>query len=144
MNWRQGIVLVLRLALGGVFVYASLDKIVHPQAFAEIIYNYQILPGSLINISVIILPWLELILGLLLMSGKFMAGATSLCSLLLAAFWAALLFNLARGLDIRCGCFNTQSTEHASMTWYVLRDTTFLIMGLYLFFRTINLKKENV
>ena len=74
MNWRRAITLALRLVLGGIFIYASLDKIVHPRAFAEIIYNYQILPGSLINLSAVILPWLELFLGLLLISGRFMVG----------------------------------------------------------------------
>lgn len=53
-----------RIFLGLVFVVASVDKIIHPKAFAEIIYNYQILPGSLINLTAIILPWLELLLGL--------------------------------------------------------------------------------
>jgi uncharacterized membrane protein YphA (DoxX/SURF4 family) len=143
MTWRRRIVFLLRLALGGIFIYASLDKIVHPHAFAEIIYNYRILPGELINIAAVFLPWLELLMGLLLISGRFMHGATSICALLLIAFWASLLFNMARGLDIQCGCFSTQSTDAAPMIWYVVRDTTFLAMGLYLFYLTMKPKREN-
>lgn len=123
---------LLRIVLGGIFIYASLDKILHPAAFAEIIYNYQVLPGEIINVSAIVLPWLELVLGILLVFGKFLPGASVLCALLLAAFWATLLFNLARGLDVHCGCFSTQSTDQAPMVWYVFRDTTFLAIGLAL------------
>lgn len=50
------VLLVVRLFLGAVFVYASLDKILHPQAFAEMVYNYQLLPDVLINLTAIILP----------------------------------------------------------------------------------------
>jgi len=127
------IYLLLRLALGGIFIYASLDKILHPAAFAEIIFNYQILPGALINLTAIVLPWLELVIGLLLVFGIFMPGAAALTGLLLTVFWASLLFNLARGLDIDCGCFSTQSAGSASMAWHFIRDSVFLIMGLALF-----------
>ncbi|MBI4774087.1 MAG: hypothetical protein HY788_07900 [Deltaproteobacteria bacterium] len=30
---------ILRLVLGAVFLYACLDKILHPQAFAQAVYN---------------------------------------------------------------------------------------------------------
>jgi hypothetical protein len=125
--------LVLRLALGGIFLYASIDKIIHPQAFAEIIFNYHLLPDVLINAAALILPWLEAILALFLIMGWFLPGAVVLVNALLALFWAALLFNLARGLDINCGCFSTQDAGHTSMLWYVIRDTAFLVMGSALF-----------
>jgi uncharacterized membrane protein YphA (DoxX/SURF4 family) len=74
-NWRGLSFIALRLFLGLVFVYASFDKILRPAAFAEIIYNYQILPEALINFTSIFLPWLELHLGLLLILGFWLPGA---------------------------------------------------------------------
>jgi uncharacterized membrane protein YphA (DoxX/SURF4 family) len=130
-----------RLFLGIVFVVASVDKIVHPKAFAEIIYNYQILPGFLINLTAIILPWLELLLGLCLLLGIWMPGAVLLSTFLLIVFQGSLVFNLARGLNIYCGCFNTTSdvSSDTSMAWYVFRDGIFLLLALvvcfYVFFR---------
>jgi hypothetical protein len=41
--------LVLRLLLGTVFLYASYDKTLHPQAFAQAVYNYQILSDMAVN-----------------------------------------------------------------------------------------------
>ncbi|MDH3555163.1 MAG: DoxX family membrane protein, partial [Deltaproteobacteria bacterium] len=51
--------LVLRIVLGWVFIYASLDKIRHPDLFAEAVYNYQLLPEVAVNLVAICLPWVE-------------------------------------------------------------------------------------
>lgn len=56
----------LRLLLGAVFLLASFDKILHPQAFAQTVYNYQILTDGFVNLAAIMLPWLELLLGVCL------------------------------------------------------------------------------
>jgi uncharacterized membrane protein YphA (DoxX/SURF4 family) len=126
-----------RLFLGGVFIYASLDKILHPLAFAKSINNYQILPDRLINLTAIILPWLELILGSLLLFGIWLPGAVTLINLLLTAFFAALLFNIARGLNIDCGCFSASANGSSSTLWYVIRDAVFLFVGAFLFYRSL-------
>lgn len=132
------IALCARLILGIVFIYASIDKISHPEAFAEAVYNYQILPGFLINLTAIVLPWLELILGLFLIIGLFREGSACIVTGLLVIFFGAMVFNLARGLDIHCGCFSTstEGTNKAPMAWYVFRDGLFLIPALYLFYQT--------
>ena len=129
--------LVIRLILGAVFVYAGVDKIIYPAAFAEVVNKYQILPSELINLTAIVLPWLELLLGLGLIAGLWLSGASFLITVLMAMFCGALLFNIARGLDINCGCFRTDDMPNsaAPMVWYVIRDGVFLLMSLYLFFR---------
>ena len=127
------VLLVVRLFLGAVFVYASLDKILHPQAFAEMVYNYQILPDVLINLTAIVLPWLELLLGLCLLSRLLFPGAVFLANILLLTFFGALVFNISRGLDVHCGYFSTSATDSGgSMMWYLLRDGVFVLSGLYL------------
>jgi uncharacterized membrane protein YphA (DoxX/SURF4 family) len=127
------ILTLVRFSLGAVFVYASLGKILNPQAFAEMVYNYQILPDGLINLTAIILPWLELLLGLCLITHFLLPGAIFLANLLLLTFFGALVFNVTRGLDIHCGCFSTSPTDSpGSMMWYLLRDSVFVLSGLYL------------
>lgn len=132
---KKIIILVLRILLGGIFVYASIDKIIHPDKFAEAIYNYQILPDVLINLSALMLPWLELCIGLCLISGKWMPGAAFLLNILLIIFFSALLFNLYRGININCGCFSTSAkpSESGSMIIDVIRDAVFLAMSIFLF-----------
>ena len=99
---------VLRLFLGVVFVYASYDKILNPQAFAKAVYNYQILPDAAVNLVALTLPWLELVIGVCLVGGIWLPGATVVSSGLLIMFISALIFNQLRGLDIHCGCFSTE------------------------------------
>ncbi|MGV8074714.1 MAG: MauE/DoxX family redox-associated membrane protein [Syntrophobacteraceae bacterium] len=134
---REPLLLPARLALGLIFIIAGIDKVLHPDAFAKIIYNYQILPDSLINISAIVLPWVELILGGLIIAGLCMPGAVLLAEFLLVIFWSVLVFNVARGVDVHCGCFSTSVRGEPKTLWYVVRDTAFMVLGGYVLFRTI-------
>ena len=122
-----------RIALGIVFVYASYDKILHPAAFGKIIYNYQILPDELINLSAIFLPWLELTIGSLLIIGVWLPGSVFIGNILLIIFFCALMYNRARGLDISCGCFSTGIVDASQSNLYILRDFGFIVISLYLF-----------
>lgn len=124
--------LTLRLFLGGVFVYASWDKLCHPASFAEAVYRYQVLPEILVNPVAIFVPWLELIMGLMLITGLFLRGALLVSVGLLATFLGALGFNLARGMDVDCGCFSVSAGK--PVTYLTLaRDGVFFVLAVYLF-----------
>ena len=129
---NPGIVLFVRLVLGCIFVYASLDKLGHPDRFAEALYNYQLLPDAAINLVAIWLPWLELVAGGLLILGLWLRGSVLVLSGLMVVFLVAMGFNLARGLDIHCGCFVTQSADPMT-TLTLFRDAFFLLLAFYLF-----------
>ena len=136
---------ILRLVLGGVFLYASFDKILHPQAFSETVYNYQVLPDAAVNLVALVLPWLEFLLGLCLVTGIWMPGAVLMTTGLLLVFIGALVFNLARGLDIHCGCFSTEAGGEPVGLMTVIRDLGFLALSVYLtvfvlFLRSATLK----
>ncbi len=131
--------LAARLILGGVFLYACYDKILHPAAFAQVIYHYQILPESWIGAAALVLPWLELLVGVFLIVGVWLPGAVLCANLLLLTFWSALLYNTLRGLNVDCGCFGA-ATDHATvatMTWYLVRDGLFLVPAVYLLVRVM-------
>jgi putative oxidoreductase len=97
--------LVLRLLIGGYFVYASLDKIADPPAFARIVYQWQILGPVLANLVAVTLPWVELLAGLLLIAGVWKRDAAVVIALMLAVFVVAAVSVLTRGIDVEnCGC----------------------------------------
>lgn len=139
-KWLQAAAVTARLILAGVFIYAAYDKILRPAAFAEAVYNYQILPDSVVNITALVLPWLELVLGFLLLAGIWIPGAVIWVNLLMVTFLSAMAFNLARGLDIHCGCFSTESTGGKISGWEILRDSSFLILTVYLLWYYFRLK----
>jgi putative oxidoreductase len=98
--------LLMRSVLGGMFIIASLDKIVDPAAFAASILNYQLIGFHVSMFVATILPWVELLAGLGLLLGVFPRGSALTATLLMLVFTALVGITLARGLDISCGCFS--------------------------------------
>jgi uncharacterized membrane protein YphA (DoxX/SURF4 family) len=125
------VALTARVILGCVFIVASLDKIIHPELFARTVYNYHVLPEVAVNVVALWISWLELVAGLCLLLGFWVRGGVLLLTGLLLAFLGALGFNLARGLDVACGCFSTTSKDTVTALTLV-RDALFLVVALYL------------
>ena len=99
--------LILRLIVGGVFIAAGVLKIIDPVTFAADIGNYRLLPHEVVNLMAITLPWIEVVAGLLLVLGIWNRASALILTLLMIVFLIAIGQALARGLDIRCGCFGT-------------------------------------
>ncbi|MCM0080106.1 DoxX family membrane protein [Geomonas sp. Red32] len=118
---------VARVALGGIFVYAAVLKISDPVAFAGSIAAYQILPYFASYLAAAILPFLELICGLLLICNYRVRGAAVIVGVLNLVFMAALASAIVRGLDIDCGCFK-QGGAKTSPWLAMARDAVFLAM----------------
>jgi putative oxidoreductase len=126
--------LLARLILGGVFLYAGTVKIIDPGAFAGDIANYRLLPHELINLLAITLPWIEVVAGALLVFGRWPKASALILTLLMVVFLIAIAQALARGLDIRCGCFGTVEGGHVG-AMALLRDGVFLALGVWLTWR---------
>ncbi len=119
----------LRLVVGMVFIVAAADKIGNPELFARSIANYRLLPVELVNIPALVLPWLELLVGLMLLLGVRVRAAAVVAAGLLTVFTVALVSALVRGLDIHCGCFSQTAAERIG--WgRVLEDLALLAAAL--------------
>jgi len=123
--------LCARLLLGVIFILAAIEKIAHPAEFAKITLNYHFLPGFMVNIVAIVLPWLEALLGVAILCGWMLPGATLLANLLLLVFFIALAQAAARGINVHCGCFSLKSGGPSNMAWYLVRDSLFLMLGAF-------------
>jgi putative oxidoreductase len=126
--------LLVRIAVGTIFIYASCDKIFNPGQFARIVYNYHLLPTDFINIFALILPWAELICGISIILGIYKDGGVLMLNLILVSFIIALGVNLIRGVDIECGCFTVSSKAKSGILGLLLRDFGLFLLTLYLFF----------
>jgi uncharacterized membrane protein YphA (DoxX/SURF4 family) len=111
----QAGLLVIRVILAAVFIYAALQKIDKPLMFADEIGMYGILgPGPLLNVFAIILPWIELICGLALLTGVFIRGAALILAAMNLVFIVVIAYRTAgimsaEGTPLRhvyfdCGC----------------------------------------
>src|ERR1700732_693539 len=94
--------LLLRLAMGLVFVYAAWVKLFGPhwswppslepwELFALAISSYDILPLKSVELVARTLPWLELAIGLMLLAGRGLRIAATVSSLLLLVFFALMV-----------------------------------------------------
>jgi uncharacterized membrane protein YphA (DoxX/SURF4 family) len=139
MTWRERLThpwltTRVQIALGAIFIVAAWPKIVDPPSFAHMIYNYRIVPAPLINLSALIMPWVELLAGLALILGIWTRGARWLVGILLVTFIIAISINLARGNAIDCGCFDVAAVgkthaERIRDMWIVVaRDLGMLVL----------------
>ncbi|CCO24667.1 MauE/DoxX family redox-associated membrane protein [Maridesulfovibrio hydrothermalis] len=118
-----------RIILGVIFIWACVDKIADPAAFAEIIKNYQILPELMIGPVAFFLPWLEFVCGAMLVCNVLTETATAILTAMLLVFIAALSANLYRGIDVACGCFSTDASDKSGMIETIARDVVMLLLA---------------
>ena len=129
------VILLSRFVLGIIFIYASIDKIIDPISFSSTIDNYHISPYSLNNIAALVIPWLELIIGVFLIFGIFINGSSFIAILLLLFFIFILTQALLRGINVDCGCFdlNADTLEDSQlrikMIRRILEDILFLVLA---------------
>jgi uncharacterized membrane protein YphA (DoxX/SURF4 family) len=124
---------LLRLIVGGVFVYAGLLKLRHPDAFADSIASFRLLPATAINVLALSLPGFEVLIGATVLVGRYRRAAALGVVIMTAAFAFALSFALAKGLQIECGCFGSESPSRFS-TWFALgRDLLLLLAASALY-----------
>jgi len=124
----------VQIALGAIFVVAALPKVLDPPSFAHMIYNYRLVPGGAVNALALVMPWVEILVGLALILGVWPREAAALAGLLLLVFIAAIGFNLVRGHAVDCGCFDVHSAGKSreellsEMRWVLIRDAAMLLL----------------
>ena len=141
--------LVCRIILGIIFIYASYEKILDPVGFSKNIHNYHVTPIAIENLAALIIPWLELIIGVFLIFGLFLEGTSSITIALLIFFIFILSQAVFRGIDVHCGCFKTD-VESVNINFQIelvkriLQDIIYLGMAFLIKYKNkfINSKKE--
>jgi uncharacterized membrane protein YphA (DoxX/SURF4 family) len=128
----------LRLAIGGLFIYAGAAKAANPARFAFNIDSYQLLPMPSVAALALYLPWLEIACGLSLIVRRLDRGAIALLLAMLAIFIAAAASAAARGIDISCGCFGSPSAKTSAL-WLIGRNML-LIVGMAII---VKLERKN-
>lgn len=121
-----------RILFGLIFVMAGMEKIVNPSGFAQSIANYKILPQTFINITAIILPWFELICGILLIFGIWIKENLFILNVLLIIFIVLICISILRGLDINCGCYG--NVHYQKIGWIkIIENLLLLYIGWYIY-----------
>ena len=99
----------VRILLGLLFACSGILKMVDIEAFGSAIAMYDILPSDLVPYAAVLVPALELVIGLCLAIGWRTRPASCLGLLLMIAFTLFIAVNVARGRRFDCGCFRTEA-----------------------------------
>jgi uncharacterized membrane protein YphA (DoxX/SURF4 family) len=124
LNW------ILRLLVGGAFVFAGALKIADPAKFAVDVSNYRLVPYELINLVAILVPWIEVTAGSFVLAGIWLRAATLAIISMTVMFFAVIVSALARGLNIECGCFGTVGGKHVGLVNLAIDATLFFLAAL--------------
>ncbi|MEE9555280.1 MAG: MauE/DoxX family redox-associated membrane protein [candidate division Zixibacteria bacterium] len=130
---NPSVVLISRIILGALFVYAAIDKIIHPLAFAQLIHHYRITPPELINYIAIAMPWIEFFTGVLLIIGYKAKGSNLLIGAMLIFFIVLLTVTATRGINVSCGCFSTSTAVKSNLVIRIIEDIGMLLLSLHIF-----------
>jgi len=124
--------LILRLYIGGLFIYASMYKIRYPELFAYTIATYNMAPYWAIDMLAFVLPWVEFVSGVLLFVGIRARFAAVIIGLLLIVFTIATFTNVMRHACISCGCF--PDSEEIIGWGTLVRDMIWIIITIHILF----------
>lgn len=120
---------VSRIGLAGLFLYSGYVKLQSPLQFAADVMGYKLVPAGLVYPVAQYFPWLEILLGLLLLIGWKIRYWGVGASGLILFFITIISITYARGIDANCGCFGT-GDKISPFT--IFRDSLFLLPALFL------------
>lgn len=133
VNYQHFFALITRLILTGVFVTAALPKIKDPVAFSESVSAFRVVGPVLSNWVALVLPWLELTIGVGILIPQIRRSSGMLIAGLLLVFITLHASAWIRGLDISCGCFGAESPGKAPNYFWLITRNTLLLVGCTLF-----------
>lgn len=130
------LVVVSRLVVGGVFVFAGVTKIMEPiEDFIAIARGWDIVPDPLLTWYITALPWVEITFGMLLILGAFLRISSSIIGLTIVSFLIGIIVNMIRGRTLdECGCFGGGFEFGDTFSQLLWRDLFLMAVTLILIF----------
>lgn len=103
---------LLRIGIGGMFIFASLFKIQDPHQFAVLVAQYQFFPALHLewanNFFALVYPQFEFWFGLAMIVTPFVRESALAIFWMFVSFIIALAWALGHDLGITCGCFELE------------------------------------
>ncbi len=111
---KRAAIIAIRLMLGGLFLAAGLSKVGTPLQTLATIYSYQlVLPDWLAETVAYALPWMEILLGLGLLTGLWLPVTAGWTAAMLGVFIILTTQAWWRELPIDCGCIDLSGLHPA-------------------------------
>jgi uncharacterized membrane protein YphA (DoxX/SURF4 family) len=126
---------LLRLVIGGVFIYAGALKLADPDAFARAIDGYGLVSWGAAKLLARVLPVVEIVSGAGLVLN--LRGALGLVVAQLLVFMGVIAYAIHMGYDVDCGCFGPSEGEGGAgaLTQTMFRDLIMLAACLFMYWQ---------
>lgn len=124
---------IVSISFGLMFLLASVHKLTAFGRFRAVVAEFRVMPEILVPIAALLLPLLEIVLGIAWLFLADMRPAALVTLVLLALYTSVIAFNLLRGrVHIRCGCgFGKPAGGDESLTWgLVIRNACLLLAAI--------------
>ena len=129
-------ILILRIALGGFFIWSGAIKLDDLDSFVDTVGNFQIVDRPWDAYFGYFVPWFEIVIGFAIVTGLALrAGLISLIAMLLG-FSAAIAWVWSEGLNINCGCFG-KSDEPTNYGLSLIRNALLICTAAGLFWTSL-------
>ncbi len=142
MKWQKVLYYVLRFGFGILLIFSSWHKIRSPFEFAEAVQNYRIFGEGLSRWAAVWVPYLEILTGLLLISGIWIDAAVLMNAFFMLVFLILVAQAYFRNLDIQCGCYAFDEESKIKLT--KLLENFFLLCSSIGLVRLSFLKEKKV
>jgi uncharacterized membrane protein YphA (DoxX/SURF4 family) len=132
--WRHWMLFSMRLVLGGIFSFSAWSKIMAPQALADAIVGFDIIPESIALEAAIMLIWLELICGTFMLLGLWARATVIVITGMLTLFEIGLVSVVVRGIEVNCGCFGQFSEMQVGWNTIIRNMVQLVFCALLLYY----------
>lgn len=125
---------VIRIMIGGIFLYSGWVKITDLSSFASVIYAFGLVPGEFRSIAALIISSAELIAGIGLIF-DIKGSLTAIFSMMIL-FMLVLIYGIQMGFDIDCGCFGSDDPVGEAfhgLRSALVRDIFLILAVIYLY-----------
>jgi len=127
---RVNLAVLLRLLVGGTFVFSGATKLLSHSQFVDTVDSYHILPHSLATAYGVTLPWVELVIGAYLVLGILIRPSALVVLLMGISFMVANVRAIFSGEEYCGSCFGEAVIFPAWQSLIV--DILIMIAAIYL------------
>lgn len=122
---------VIRLAIAALFIYAGAVKAADPSHFIAQIQSFHLVAYSTAYIIAHVLPMLEILCGILLITMKYTCAASFILIFLTAMFVCLLTALKAMGANIDCGCFGEWNFVQGYTSHVIMNVAIIVLLAIH-------------
>ncbi|MHA1232944.1 MAG: MauE/DoxX family redox-associated membrane protein [Promethearchaeota archaeon] len=117
--------------VGSLFIYSGLYKLKNPYDFIITIENLHLFHSNINTLVIKLLPWIEIFVGVSILTHFFSRYGSFIASLLLFIFISISILNISKGHQGLCGCFPPSFILSSKNPFFIItRDFILLLLTI--------------